>query len=319
MSAESTKATSLMTYISREELSQFTRVHGGLGALGLLWVWGGIAAGMGLVYLSSNPLVWLLAVVWIGNRQFALAIMMHEGAHFLLARDRGINDFMSQWLAAYPVMSNTMPYRPYHNQHHAHAETEQDPDKVLSRPFPVTRTSFTRKILRDITGIAGARRYYGSLKSVYKSTKGPLWHRLATTVWKLRGFVITNSIVLAATWVVFGSPLAYLLLWWVPMLTYYSLIYRIRNIAEHACVPNTSIFDNTRTTLSPPWMSWVIAPLDVNYHLEHHLCPRVPWYRLRAFHLLLRKRIEGKEQPCYASGYWQVLSQASSGKASARA
>src|SRR5690606_24792836 len=43
-------------------------------------------------------------------------------------------------------------YRPYHLTHHKYAQQAEDPDLVLSAPFPVTRASLRRKIVRDLTG-----------------------------------------------------------------------------------------------------------------------------------------------------------------------
>jgi len=40
----------------------------------------------------------------------------------------------------------------YHLAHHAHTQQENDPDLVLSAPFPTTRASYRRKFWRDITG-----------------------------------------------------------------------------------------------------------------------------------------------------------------------
>jgi fatty acid desaturase len=47
---------------------------------------------------------------------------------------------------------------------------------------------------------------------------------------------------------------------------------------------------HTRTTLPRWWERLTLAPNHVNYHLEHHLLPTVPPYRLPALHRLLRER-----------------------------
>ncbi|MDX1556264.1 MAG: hypothetical protein R3212_09575, partial [Xanthomonadales bacterium] len=48
---------------------------------------------------------------------------------------------------------------------------------------------------------------------------------------------------------------------------HYSLIIRIRNIAEHAvCPDDNDDFRNTRTTLANPLVRFLMAPLNVNYH-----------------------------------------------------
>jgi hypothetical protein len=50
------------------------------------------------------------------------------------------------------------------------------------------------------------------------------------------------------------------------------VITRIRNIAEHAVVPDANDpLRNTRTTRANFLERLFIAPYYVNYHLEHHL------------------------------------------------
>ena len=60
-------------------------------------------------YFSFSPsaLTFLVAALIIGTRQFALVVMMHDGAHNLISKNKKINDFISQWLCAYPMMTET--------------------------------------------------------------------------------------------------------------------------------------------------------------------------------------------------------------------
>ncbi|MAC71727.1 MAG: hypothetical protein CMP84_16195 [Gammaproteobacteria bacterium] len=61
------------------------------------------------------------------------------------------------------------------------------------------------------------------------------------------------------------------------------LFSRIRNLAEHAAVPDLTDSDpllNSRTTLASWWERLTFAPNSINYHLEHNLLPAVPKYRL---------------------------------------
>ena len=77
----------------------------------------------------------------------------------------------------------------------------------------------------------------------------------------------------------------------LPNRTWELLVARIRNIGEHAVVPdNDDRLRNTRTTLAGPLTRAFIAPYYVNYHLEHHLVVSAPCYRLPDVHrALLRK------------------------------
>jgi fatty acid desaturase len=46
-----------------------------------------------------------------------------------------------------------------------------------------------------------------------------------------------------------------------------------------------------------------VAPLRVNFHIEHHLMPAVPYHRLPAMHAMLRARGAVDAPP----GYLDVL------------
>ena len=94
------------------------------------------------------------------------------------------------------------------------------------------------------------------------------------------------------------------------MLSWYQLISRIRNIAEHAVVGQADDpLRNTRTTLAGPIMRLLVAPYWVNYHLEHHLFVFTPCWKLPLAHRLLREKglLPSME---VASNYRQVIRKA---------
>jgi fatty acid desaturase len=89
--------------------------------------------------------------------------------------------------------------------------------------------------------------------------------------------------------------------WVVADLTAFNLFVRIRSLAEHACTERTTDpYKNTRTTLAGPVARATVAPIRVNYHLEHHLLVAVPFYRLPRLHALLRERGAVPSAPSYA-------------------
>jgi fatty acid desaturase len=95
----------------------------------------------------------------------------------------------------------------------------------------------------------------------------------------------------------------FFLLWVLPFFVWFPMITRIRNIAEHAVVPdNDDPFRNARTTKANWLWRAAVAPYWVNYHVEHHLLMWVPCYNLPAFHALLLKKGFGSKmeiQPNY--------------------
>jgi fatty acid desaturase len=50
------------------------------------------------------------------------------------------------------------------------------------------------------------------------------------------------------------------------------------------------MFANTRTTHAGFLARATVAPIRVNFHVEHHVLPSVPYFRLPRLHALLRER-----------------------------
>jgi fatty acid desaturase len=249
--------------------------------------WAVIFAAITLVAVFPNPLTYVLAVMLIGSRQLGLAILMHEGAHRCLSRNESRNMALSQWLCAYAIFADTLAYRRYHLAHHAHTQQENDPDLVLSAPFPITRASYRRKFWRDITGQTGYEQRKAQLLNALGEPSWPMARRLRHCRQKLGAQMAVNAALLAALSLA-GVWWAYPLLWLVPLLTWMMVITRVRNIAEHAVVPDSQDpLRNTRTTEVNVIERIFIAPYFVNYHLEHHLLFYVPCYNLPKLHAIL--------------------------------
>ncbi|MDX2157764.1 MAG: fatty acid desaturase family protein [Hyphomicrobiaceae bacterium] len=249
--------------------------------------WAVILASIALVAWLPNPLTYMLAVMVIGSRQLGLLILMHDGAHGCLSRDERRNMALSQWLCAFPVFAETRAYRRYHLAHHAHTQQPEDPDLVLSAPFPITKASYRRKLWRDISGQTGYEQRKAQIVNALGDPAWPLTRRLAHFREKLGRQIVVNGVLLAGLALV-GVWWAYPLLWLVPLLTWMMVITRIRNIAEHAVVPDSNDpLRNTRTTNANLIERALVAPYFVNYHLEHHLLFYVPCYNLPRLHALL--------------------------------
>lgn len=277
--------------------------------------WAVILGAIAVVAWWPNPVTALLAIAVIGSRQLGLAILMHEGAHGLLARDERLNMRLSQWLCAYPVLAETRAYRRYHLQHHAHTQTEEDPDLVLSAPFPITHASYRRKFVRDITGQTGFEQRKAQFVNARGDRTRPLRWQMTSLVGAL-GPQLAVQALLFAGFAAAGVWWAYPLLWLLPLLTWYQVVTRIRNIAEHAVVPDSADpLRNTRTTIANLLERAFVAPYFVNYHLEHHLLFYVPAYNLPRVHAILAQgpfagRIEVER------GYRAVLAKATARPAS---
>ena len=296
-------------YFTTDQWRSLTARSSWRGLWLVLHCWGviALAVAMGVRWPATIP----LAVLIIGTRQLGLFILMHDAAHGLLHPNRKINDGVGYWLC-----SSSLPdYRPYHLQHHRFVQQAEDPDLVLSAPFPISGASFARKVLRDLSGQTFFKQRLAPLLRQAKQagrTQGAAMQRQSQELVRGRRFLLGN----AAGFVVFAAAgwwWVWLLMWLLPMATWLPLVSRIRNIAEHALVGENQAdpLRQARTTYAGWLERALVAPYWVNYHLEHHLFTQVPCWNLARAHALLRKQgaTRGMEvQP----GYLRVLRLAAS-------
>lgn len=298
--------------ISVEERRELLRINPLRSWAMVVGNWAIVFLAMAVVAAWPNPLTAIVALFVIGSRQLGMAIVMHEAAHRTLFESRRLNDWVGNWLAAYPVFADVGPYRSYHLVHHSKTGTAEDPDIGLAAPFPITRSSFRRKVWRDLSGQTGwkqlktvlsyilgqtdKRNRYNQDGTQAKANVG--WHKLVP--------VVGTNLVLLAILALAGYAWLYAL-WAVAWLTTYRLVTRIRSIAEHGMVPDPGDpLRNTRTTRARWWERLLLAPNHVNYHLEHHLLMTVPAYNLKRMHRLLQDR-GVLDRACVANGYAEVL------------
>jgi len=259
------------------------------GAVLVAHAWTVILGSIALVAIFPNPVTLVVAVMLIGSRQLGLAILMHDGAHGCLSPSPARNMTLSQWLCAYPIFADTLAYRRYHLTHHAHTQQVDDPDLPLSAPFPITRASYHRKFWRDLSGQTGYQQRKAQLLNALGDPSWPIVQRLRHFGERLGSQLATNTVLFAGL-ALAGVWWAYPLLWLLPLLTWMMVITRIRNIAEHAVVPDSDDpLRNTRTTKAGLLERAFIAPYFVNYHLEHHLLMYVPCYNLPKVHAILMR------------------------------
>jgi fatty acid desaturase len=289
---------------SREEIAELLAMNDWRSWGSVALNWGLVGASLALVAAWPNALTVVAALFVIGARQLGCAVLMHEASHRSLFSNRRLNDFVGQWLCAYPVWSDLHAYRPYHLQHHAHTGTPRDPDLGLIAPFPITRASLRRKIWRDLSGRTGVKFARAAFQRTFGRWRDPAARRAAI------GMATTNGVLLGAL-ALAGHAELYLL-WAGAWLTTNTLVTRIRSIAEHALTPDADDpLGNTRTTLARGWERLLIAPNRVNYHLEHHLLMTVPHYRLPEMHRRLRERGVLARACVEAGGYAEILRRAS--------
>lgn len=289
--------------LTREERLRLTRKHDGLAAWMVASTWLSIIALLWIAGHWTNPLSILLVLLLLPGRQLSLAVLMHEAGHGTLFSSAAVNRWVGQWLCALPTLSDLSSYAEGHRLHHLYAGTDRDPDLANYQQYPVSAASFRRKVIRDLTGQTGLKLVAGIVMGAAgvvggsrRQNAGLLVKQLAVQfIW----YLVLAALGVGWTW----------WLWFLTFMTTYMLVIRLRQIGEHAAVPDLMDLDprkNTRTVEAPWWQRLLLAPNGVNYHMEHHFMAGVPCYRLPALRRLLQHKGLLNDVPRFA-GYGSVL------------
>lgn len=310
------------TLLTKEELHRLLKKSDLRGLYEVIHTWFWITIAFVIVWYFNNPLAIIIAMLILGGKQLACAIIMHDTSHKSLFKSSAYNDFFGQWFGAYPIMLDMKRYRPYHLEHHIYTGTDNDPDLSLTKGYPTTIWSMLRKMVRDlmgVTGIKGQLAVLGMHIGIIKFELGGKITKLKTTDKSWSDFILDSiknlAGPIAAQLILFGtlsfvfSPWYYLL-WLGSLLTTYNWSLRVRSIAEHSCVPDRNDPHLNTRTIYANWLERMLfAPHYVNYHAEHHLLMAAPPYAYPALHKMLKSK-GYYEKGLIELGYWNILKMA---------
>ncbi len=259
------------------------------------------AAVVATEFSGRNPFVYALAVIVLGSRINAFGALMHDAAHHRAYQNRVVNEIVGE-LLAFPTSSSMAGYRNTHFAHHRALNGDDDPDwaRNVGREefvFPTPRSGLTGRALRYLFGlkvVSAVTGFHGN-----KATRD-----IPALVTRLR---LAGLVALLAASIVFGFWQGLILYWLIPLLTVFLAIRYLRNVAEHYAVEHVNVLNESRTVLAPFWERWLIAPWGLNYHLEHHLYPSIPSFRLREAHELLMTRDPFPKLAHVTQGYFSGL------------
>ena len=289
-------------------------------ALARQWLVIGLAISSFILLSASLPWalwvpVYLLTGLIVASRQHAFMALVHDGAHFRLVRNRPLNDFLSDFLCAFPVGMSTSVYRRLHLLHHQFTNTVEDPDWVGMHMhddwhWPKDHVTTAKLFLFDLFGLAAHKIFF--LLFMWSPWQAAVQEHVALTRperVRLICFLGLSAVTLTLThgwgW--------FFLLWVVPMATFLGAMVRMRSIAEHLVCPSENELNESRHVEATWFERLTVAPLNVNYHLAHHLFPSVPWYNLPQLHSRMERldvfRQHAKVTPSYFSLSHGVLSE----------
>ncbi len=248
-----------------------------------LLIWIGLAA---LAIYFYRWWVTAISIFVIGFGPFHdLLVQGHEGTHDLISRNRSVNDFLS-WFTLGLAGISAEAHRRFHLDHHHYAHTAQDPEY-----------QFFDRVVRGVPGWAyffipvfaqiGVNAYGLQMKMPAEVRRRILL--------ELAGAALLHAaIAFALGW------RRYLLFIVVPMATGLYVASVLRSVTEHHDVTTGSEWTNARSIVTHPLIEFLWS--NVNYHLEHHLYPSVPYHALPELRRALTPDYQAHESNV-ANGY----------------
>ncbi len=232
-----------------------------------------------VVAVRVGPLSWIPVFLLMGRAHAQFASLMHEAAHRLLFRDRRINDVVGRWLIGYPAFTNTDAYRRVHMAHHREEFGPHEPDMALYANYPISESSWRRKLGRDATGRTGLRLLREQVRGLRSEVA--VVRRSQRRIWIVQ-LALFAVCALAGVWWV------YPLFWLAPYLTVWRVINRLRSVAEHGGLEASD--DRrvaTHTVRQGWWPRFAMVPFNIGFHLAHHVDSGVPFRNLPRYHRML--------------------------------
>ena len=276
--------------------------------LPLLVCYGTIAAAISVAEWADRFVLYVMAVLVVVSRTHAIGVLMHEFGHDHVFKSRKLN-LIGGELAGLFLPFSMRRHRATHLLHHRFTSTERDPDWLQFERTPfawlVSPTRSTKQLIAHhalvasgLGGIAvcltdlwlaaqnvlGGRPFLTMTMSIAKDINGridPSAARLLAVPRSADGLTLTVVMAATACIIYFHLYRQFLIYYFVPNFMLFALFAYIRVETEHwGAFDNRPLLTRTRTVTRSLLGNLFFAPYNINYHIEHHLFPQVPWCNL---------------------------------------
>jgi fatty acid desaturase len=258
-----------------------------------------VAAVMLWPSLWSAPF-WLIYGTLYGS---AMDSRWHECGHGTAFKTRWMNDALYQ-IASFCMMRNPVTWRWSHTRHHTHTIiVGHDPEIVAMRPADLLKLALNFIGILDV--IAAFREMLanaaGHMPETVKSFV-PEQER-GKVFWIARIWLVIYAATLAAA-LALHSVLPFMLIlgprlygcWHMLMTGLMQHVGLAENVLDHRL--------NSRTVLMNPVSRFIYW--NMNFHVEHHMFPMVPYHALPRLHALIKHDLP-PAQPSIASAFAEMI------------
>lgn len=239
-----------------------------------------VAAAVG-VFWFDNTIAIIACVVVLSNQIHAFTVLQHECGHRNAYHNDGWNRFVGCALAWFIFMPYTT-FKECHRRHHRYlGDVQHDPDEWnytggRTRWLPIRVATFVPRFIHI------------SLTKYSAAVRQSVLVELA--------FNIVSLAVLIGFCIQYNYLNEFILIYAIPLFILAAIINPISRGYEHFPLAKLdeqdkeSRMDIAKTTISVthPFFSWIWA--NINYHVEHHVYPGVPFYNLPEVSKLMSNR-----------------------------
>jgi fatty acid desaturase len=264
-----------------------------------LLAWTQDVAWMAVCVLACLRVTWWLypvAALVIGARQRGLSTILHDCAHGVGVRSKRLQMFVGTAITAYPIFQQHYAYKVSHvfTHHPKLGNPEGDPDLkffIEQKAYEVAPRSryISRVVVLPAIGsqtVAYLRYLVRNRLRVLRRREGPRNVVQASVPRSKRmldriGFwTFWGTVLVLAT--VFGGLRDVALFWVVPYLTSFQILGWYIELSEHTPLVRDHNVDlyMTRNRRSRGLEKFLTGIHNDHHHLDHHLDPRTPFYKL---------------------------------------
>lgn len=269
-----------------EELNQLSDLNNYRGIIAVASDWIVIFAIIVLSLYFDNVLLYILAVVIIGTRQRALATILHESAHRVLAKNTKINDVLGKYFSGYFIFQTFQKYAKSHVilHHNYLGKKNKVPDYdyyIESNLFDeATKRRFVKKHLILPLFFSKTPSFVNYLlKNRLGDYKDPEFKK-----------VVMLWIAISAVFFYMNTFHLLILYWFVPLITTFPMVGWFIEMAEHfPIIENDDDIDKTWNRFSSKFELMFTGMHSENLHLTHHLMPNIPFWNLQKAHCIMMR------------------------------
>lgn len=242
-----------------------------------LWCLGATLSCLAWSRLQGPPRLLFSALGWLfsGAALNAHILLVHESMHGVLFSRKGWNRWAGSLVGLTFLMSSNA-YKIQHLRHHAFLGEAGDPDDYNN----YARPGWKLWVLHCTRVLFGSFLYIFLIPSLSWGKAKSEERRRMVEDYALMLLLVVLAATLVPIWILVQA-------WGIPLLVC-NFMMNARGLTQHSLAEPKDAFLASRNIRSGALVRFLL--LQENYHLTHHLYPRVPSYHLHELNGLLKDR-----------------------------